>query len=530
MKISLQLIACIIAICTFYSCGGESISEVNLIPVKSGKEFQYINKVGEIIINPQFSDATIFRDELALVQTSGDEPKWGFISEDGKYAINAQYKKATVFSEGLAWVVMENTAPAAIDKKGELKFSLQDAEKVNIFKNGLAAYSIVNEEGEKRWGFVDTEGKVIINPQFSAVSNFSDGKCGVMDSEGKWGFIDKEGKIIINYQFEGASNFKNGKCVVTSANKKGLIDKDGRYIINPQFSDMIIDGDMYLVDQDGKWGWCDRDGKLIINPQFGKAYPFIGNEITAVQSGKSYGYIDRDGKIIINPQFDVALPFNGELALVVSSGKIGFIDNDGKYVINPQFDDVSRDLVEYFLTGDSRFGSVETDFFNVGAITNVLNFDSPEGFTINSTFEDIMNKYDLNEKKFNKYSTEHAVLSHKKITTDATYAFYVIGNAFDKITVRKGSGWYTYTDTEYKFNGKNKPISYAYSISLSGKGYGKEETVISAIQGKLSGYKKDDNKSTDDFSVYSDGEKVIKLFENKGSIIIVIASDASQNS
>jgi len=525
MKSILQLVAIITATSILSSCGGgNSTSEVNLIPVENGKEFQYINKEGKIIINPQFSEATIFRNGLALVQTSGDKPKWGYISEDGKFAINAQYKEATVFSDGLAWVVMENSAPSAIDKNGKVVFTLQNAEEVKVYSDGLAAFSTVNEKGEQKWGFVDKEGKVVINPQFDDVSNFCDNKCGVMNSDSKWGFIDKEGKIIINYQFDGTGDFKNGKCVVESSDKKGLIDNDGKYIINPQFSDMIIDGNMYLIEQDSKWGWCDKDGKIIINPQFGYAYPFNGNKITAVQSGENYGYIDKEGKIIINPQFEMALPFNGKLALVVSSDKIGFIDKDGKYAINPQFDDVSSDLEVYFLNGNSLYNNVETDFFNVAAISSLPNFENPEGFTFNSTFNDILKKHDLTEGDFNKYSTEQEVLSDKKITNDAEYNFYAIGNPFDKIKVTKGSGWYTYTDTEYKFNGNNKPVSYAYLISLSGKGYGKEEMVISAIQGKLSAYKKDTEKSTDEVYVCSNDKKVISLFENNNKIIIVIAN------
>jgi hypothetical protein len=530
MKSTLILAAFVAATSIISSCGvgGDSISEVNLIPVKSGKDFQYIDKEGKIVINPQFKNATVFRDGLALVETSGDKPKFGFISEDGKYAINAQYKEATVFSDGLAWVVTENAAPAAIDKKGGIKFSLQDAEEVRVFKDGLAAFSMVNEEGEEKWGFVNKEGKVVINPQFSSASNFSNGKCGVKNSDGKWGFIDKDGKISINYQFDEAGDFKNGKCIVTSASKDGVIDNDGKYIINPQFSDMIIDGDMFLINQDGKWGWCDKDGKLIINPQFGKAYPFNGNKTTSVQSGNSYGYIDKEGKIVINPQFDLALPFNGELALVVSANKIGFIDKDGKYVINPQFDDVSSDLVKYFLTGASDYSSINTDFFNVGAITSILNFDNPEGFTFNSTFEDVMKKYGLNQNKFRKNSTEHEVLSGKKITNDATYNFYVLGNAFDKITVRKGYGYWSYNDIDYKFNGKNKPTSYAYSIILSGKGYGKGETLVSAIQGKLGEYKKDDIRSGENSYVYTDGKKEIKLVEYNGNLIILINNEISE--
>ncbi|MBK9317499.1 MAG: WG repeat-containing protein [Bacteroidetes bacterium] len=78
MKRTIQLFAIYLLISFISSCGGgKSVSEIKLIPVKSGEDFQYIDKQGKIVINPQFSEATIFRNGLALIKTSGNEPKWG---------------------------------------------------------------------------------------------------------------------------------------------------------------------------------------------------------------------------------------------------------------------------------------------------------------------------------------------------------------------------------------------------------------------------------------------------------------------
>ena len=64
MKFTLPLVAVIAATFILSSCGsgGDSISEVRLIPVKSGKEFQYIDHEGTIVINPQFRKASVFID------------------------------------------------------------------------------------------------------------------------------------------------------------------------------------------------------------------------------------------------------------------------------------------------------------------------------------------------------------------------------------------------------------------------------------------------------------------------------------
>ncbi|MFZ4707347.1 MAG: WG repeat-containing protein [Bacteroidales bacterium] len=510
------LIATAILMATFFSsCNKGKIGELNLIPVKSGKEFQYIDKEGKIIINPQFSEATVFRNGLALVKSSGNEPKWGFITDDGKYSISATYKAATVFSDDLAWVVSENSAPTAINAKGEVKITLTDAQMVRIFKEGLAAYSIMDSLGVK-WGFVDKEGKVKINPQFTNVGNFSDGKCAVCNKEMKWGYIDLEGKISINNQFDGANEFINGKAVVNSAGKSGVIDEKGKYLINPQFSNMLVDNDMFLFEQDGKWGWCDKEGKIIINAQFPDAYPFNGTDLAAVKSGETFGYIDKTGKIVINPQFDHAIPFNGKLALVQSSSKIGFIDKEGKYVINPQFDEISQDLVLYMLNGSSKYESVETDFFNVSAIAARINTVAPEGLLMSDQVVQILTKLKKSENELNLYSGEHVMFENQKITNDATLSFYVLGDISKEVS----DGWYT----KKVFNPSAKNSGYAYVISLSGKGYGKEKNVADEIEKSLTSYKKDETQSSETIKVYNSDKQTVKINIESSRVVIMITA------
>lgn len=339
-----------------------AVPTVKLIPVKMGDNFGYIDRQGRTVIEPQFAEACIFRNGLALVNTAEQAiPSYGFISEDGKMAIPSQYKDATVFTEGLAWVVSKNSAPSAINTKGEIKFTMKECSSVKIFKEGLAAFSVGNYQDEK-WGFVDKEGKIKITPQFSAAGNFNSGKCGVKNNKEKWGYINKDGKVVINYQFDVAFNFVKDRAIVISGGKSGVINESGKYIINPQFQDMYNDHDMFIIVQDNKWGWCDKYGNILIAPQFEEAYPFLDNEITAVKTDKGFGYINKEGKMVVNPQFNFASSFNGNLGLVTNdSDKVGFIGKDGKYIINPQFDDDSYDYILFLSYGASTHESIESD-------------------------------------------------------------------------------------------------------------------------------------------------------------------------
>ncbi len=522
---SLIILSVFLASCGFNS---NSIGEIKLFPVKNDNQYEYVDREGKIMINPQFSEATVFRNGFALVQTSGDKPQWGYIGEDGKYSITANYKSATVFNEEIAWVISENAAPTAIDTKGAVKFTIQDAEEVRIYNEGLAAYSTMTETGETKWGFLDKEGKVKINPQFSIVDKFSDGKCAVKNTDNKWGYIDKEGKITINYQFEDAVSFRNGKAVVRSGGKAGLIDAKGKFLINPQFTEMTNDGDVFLVNQDGKYGWIDKDGKITINPQFGDAYPFSGGKLAAVLSGKNWGYIDKDGKISINPQFDKALPFNGKLALVLSAGKVGFIDMDGKYVINPQFDGVAEDFVYFLCTGKTGYDNVHTDFFNIGAITSKVKFDAPDGIPFKSSISDIKNKYKKSNDDFSKQSSETQLVSQGKILRDVTYDFYLYGGSpWKSEEVQVNTGYYTNNETRYTFMEDFIAKGYAFVINLNGNAGSKSDLIFAALEQSLTGFTKVENTSVESRGVTyrNASNQSVNLIKEGNQIIILMGSE-----
>lgn len=156
---------------------------------------------------------------------------------------------------------------------------------------------------------------------------------------GKWGYIDTNGHLVINPQFDYADDFHEGRALI-------CLGKPCTWWDAPS-------------DSDERWGYIDSSGKMVITPQYGKASAF-SEGLASVCTGDcsenptkpfNRGYIDRDGKIVIPMQFGIAANFSEGLAQVCIgtcrwkekegySGKFGFIDHSGRFVINPQYDDV----------------------------------------------------------------------------------------------------------------------------------------------------------------------------------------------
>lgn len=196
-----------------------------------------------------------------------------------------------------------------------------------------------------KWGYIDKNGKWIINPQFNYCSNFSNGLAVIgTDTEEniKYGFIDQTGKIIINPQFNGAGDFaSNGLAAVEIDDEWGYIDKSGTVVIEPHFSTAKHFSNglaAVFVEAQDDFGYIDKTGNWVITPQFPGATEFQDNGLAFVAVGDNYvdwvvGLIDKTGKFVVNPQFsDTGLLFrewSHGLICVEINGKRGYIDETG---------------------------------------------------------------------------------------------------------------------------------------------------------------------------------------------------------
>jgi len=457
-------VICFVCLISLSCSNNQNKIDFELIPVKAGEKWGYINKKGEYKINPQFNDAQFFRDGLARVVSV--DGKVGYITEDGKYKIPSKFKDGTPFREGLAFVVSDGGYPTCIDKSGETKFQLKQAKYAFWFSEGLAMF----QTSDSKFGFVDELGKVVVNPQFEFARPFNEGYAAVCQNK-KWGFIDKTGKIIINPQFDGVMDFHNGKAAFHNGKQCGFVDNKGSYVINPQFDyTMSISEGMATIYSGKLFGYIGEDGKIMINPQFEEALSFKNNLALIKQSDK-YGFINKEGKIEINPQFDEATTFLGDVAYVKSAEKWGIIDKTGKYLVNPQFDEMKTNLFEYNLEMRYNFDfdlfpSVKTDYYDV---TNFINkfFERAtdnafEGLNESSTLQKIVN--DPNYGDNLTASSEYIAQCNKtqKITDDIEIekiSFHFSQPIYNLVS----DGWYS-TTKQYIFTEKISAIEYQFNI------------------------------------------------------------------
>lgn len=229
--------------------------------------------------------------------------KWGFLNTSGKLAIPAKYDNVSEFSSGHAVAKMGSTY-IVLDTQGkETMVQLGGILEVNDFNENLASFRAM----DKNMGFLGTDGKVAITPQYESVGIFSNGLAWAKTSSGSVGYINPKGEWAIPPQYASAKNFdvSTGLArIKTTTGTWAYTNKTGEltYINDTEtwndFSDGLAEG-----KKTDRKGFYDSKGKWIIPPQFEGVRDFK-NGYAAAKMGGKWGVIDKTGKWVIQPMFD----------------------------------------------------------------------------------------------------------------------------------------------------------------------------------------------------------------------------------
>ncbi|MDO4511156.1 MAG: WG repeat-containing protein [Bacteroidales bacterium] len=263
--------------------------------------------------------------------------------------------------------------------------AVKQYEVVQTFYDGMAA---VMKDG--KWGYINSEGKEVIACSIPKtfdvcleredygfyrdngyVRNFSEGMVPVAKEVSgakhnyerslKWGYMNKEGKLVVDYTYDEAADFSEGLAWVANEDFQGFIDAQGNKVLNGA-SYYVPDAGMLnyafksglacvvKMDDEGnaKYGYIDKQGLEVVACKYDAATPFSeGKAAVAVYKEDNaeaqfpylYSYIDTKGNVLFSCQEGLkAGDFHEGMAWVTADAQqYGFIDTTGTQVIPQRY-------------------------------------------------------------------------------------------------------------------------------------------------------------------------------------------------
>lgn len=358
----------------------------------AGKEILPLNYKKVVLGDPR-------EDPVILVQEKG---RYGLMDRDGRVLLPPILKKVTDGGTGYLGGQAGKTW-SFYNLKGE---KLPGGyEGVQAFSEGLAPVKL-----KGKWGFADTTGKVVIQPQYKEVHGFSEGLAAVKTGK-QWFYIRRDGTVLPSVSARKAGDFHQGVAVVDGG---WLMDTTGRryaklkkYAYVGDFQDnglaevgvrrashSFLDYLSIGLGWGDGWGWGGPYWG--IGPGWGSYWGDVGygyhhhhhhgwgwgggisvSPAMAMPSNLYRGYVDKKGQEVIPPNYSYVSSFYGKYALFRDDGHWGMLDEKGRIVIPAAYDALmpfSRGLAPF--ASDKKWGFIDPS----NQVVIVNRFESVQSF------------------------------------------------------------------------------------------------------------------------------------------------------
>ncbi len=175
----------------------------------------------------------------------------------------------------------------------------QDNSEIFGYKFKKGYYQMVNQKG-----------KTVKNVEpFSFAEPFQEG-LSLVEKNLMFGYVDNDGKMVIDFQFYNAGSFSNGIAYASYGKKYGYINNAGEFVIAPNFEIANdFDGDYARVLQTNSdtttygsskylYGYINKNGRLIGDSYFTSIWYHDESKTFEASIRDKVFYFSKDGNII----------------------------------------------------------------------------------------------------------------------------------------------------------------------------------------------------------------------------------------
>lgn len=254
----------------------------NLYVVKENGNWKIIDRNGEEKSTIPFDEISEINGETLVIQRDG---KWGTVGLDGTVKVNVEYDELK-WAFGENYIAKKEDKYGIVNEQNEVVLPFEyislnyrsDANFIQAEKTETETIVLDNTFQEKIVGIlseVNTEKGYIrarVGDEYKYYNFRLEEKIPqevltnhtlfLSIKDGKYGFVDKDGKVIVDYQYDDATEQNDyGYAAVKKDGKWGSINQEGKVVLEPSVeleNNLIIDfiGQYHLAEDLNMYYYC----------------------------------------------------------------------------------------------------------------------------------------------------------------------------------------------------------------------------------------------------------------------------------
>lgn len=197
--------------------------------ITNNEKYRVLNNETTEVTNKEFDYIEYIYDNFFIVY---EKEKYGVIDENGNYIIKPKYNfLLKIENSKMLQGIIQNTNTTEILRDNKIIMSTNNSQ-INIYKDYIQIISdnklsyldyegnslenskilssklfSINENG--KYGFKDSDGKIVIQPEYDLVTEFNEYGFAGIKKNGKWGCINLNGEIVVETIYTINSNNPN---------------------------------------------------------------------------------------------------------------------------------------------------------------------------------------------------------------------------------------------------------------------------------------------------------------------------------
>ena len=368
----------VISMLSLTQCGQKETLAVDYIPVKESKNGSWglAGPDGKLLCSEEFKNApsVVVEGVFAVEEGKNGNVTLYNAAEKPEQIPGADgLKEAGVMQDGLIPTVRKNERIKILDKKGNVQFELgTGGVDVQSCSGRFSAGLLLVKDNEGKYGYYNSQGDLVIKPQYDEASDFIN-KHALVKKTNKKGdeifmVIDTNGDEIIELK-DGANDVKLFKDHITyrTGERLRIADLNGEEVLKcKEEVTAIVDiqGDHFVFrNDDSEYGVMNLKGEVIVRPKY--------DGIQMLSSGNFIAMDDKDEEIIlINDKDEKLKTIDGEGAIYLSG--FGVVVKSDKYYLIYNTDLEQQGKTEFYDINLSAEMTIHSDFFDASAVADKL--------------------------------------------------------------------------------------------------------------------------------------------------------------
>ena len=256
------------------------------------------------------------------------EGNYGVIDKNGDIVINPEYTNIVIPNPEKAVFICYNDENTKVLNQNQEQIyteysNIQPIRLKNIASDLMYEKNVLTYEQDGKIGLMNLEGEAIAKPIYESIDGlpYKEGEL-LVKQEGKYGVINNKGNELVKAEYDQIAvdnyttedvGYKNAGYIVSNTTENGYrygyIDVNGNVILTPEYNeisrivDIKDDANVYLITaQNGQYGMFKNNEQVIKNEYQSIAYNSENGTLT-LEKTKRFGVATIDGNIIIPIEF-----------------------------------------------------------------------------------------------------------------------------------------------------------------------------------------------------------------------------------